>query len=326
MNKGFREKQFPGSGELNCFSLFCSAFIIILAIFFMFGPSFAEPAKEQTGEAGLWAKLESNTANVGSTVVLELSYALPRGAKLAPGPEIKGLEGLTVVSFHEEPGRIRIKLLVDKLGAWKTGELSLSCLDKEENRLELTAEPVTLTVLSNLGERPEEARLKPIQGIIPLKPLWIKYLPWIAVPLVILLLIFGLFQWSKRIRGGKTYDIPQDPPHVRAKNEIDELEVSGLFEKGYIKEFYFRLSEVIRRYLEEIRGFPALELTTQEISLRVDNEQDRKLIPLLRRIDLVKFSDVKPTQAGKEEEIRMAVSYIDETGYNTDVQEGAAVR
>lgn len=326
MNKDFREKQSPGNSALNCFSLFYSAFTIILVIFFMSGPSFAEPAKEQTGETGLWATLESNTANVGSTVVLDLSYALPRGAKLAPGPEIKGLEDLTVVNIHEEPGRIRIKLLVDKLGSWKTGELSLSCLDKEGNKLELTAEAVSLAVLSNLGEKPEEAQLKPIQDIIPLRPLWIKYLPWIAVPLGILLLIFGLFWWSKRIRGGKAYDIPRDPPHIRAKKAIDELEVSGLFEKGYIKEFYFRFSEVIRRYLEELRGFPALELTTQEIGLRVDNEQDRMLIPLLRRIDLVKFSDVKPTKERKEEEIRMAVSYIDETGYNTDVQEGEAVR
>ena len=107
--------------------------------------------------------------------------------------------------------------------------------------------------------------------------------------------------------------VGEDPPHVRAKEEMAALEAQRLFEKGYVKEYYFRFSEILRRYLEVIRGFPAAEFTTQEIALYLDREQDRKLLPLLRHADLVKFAEALPTQAQKEEEVEKALSYIRET-------------
>jgi len=310
----------------NLFSFLLRVFFAVPGILFLVIVSFAGTVKGEAGGAGLRASLDRESARLGSTVVLDLSYVLPEGSELAPGPEVKGLEGLTVIDIREEPGRIKVWLLLDRLGSWKTGDLSLAYLDRDGSKQELNTEPVSVIILSNLGEKPEEAQLKPVQGIIPLKPVWLKYLPWIAVPAGILLSAAGLFWWSRRIRGSRAYGIHQDPPHVRAKKQIDTLEAEGLFEKGYVKEFYFRLSEIIRRYLEELRGFPALEYTTQEIAVRVDNEKDRSLIPLLRRIDLVKFSDVIPSQAVKEEEIRMAVSYIQETGNIIDVQAGEIER
>ena len=103
-----------------------------------------------------------------------------------------------------------------------------------------------------------------------------------------------------------------------AKREIDELESQGLFEKGYVKEFYFRFSEIMRRYLESLRGFPAAEYTTQEIALSIHKPQDRQLLPLLQRADLVKFADLAPTPDRKGDEIKEALSYIRETGAESD--------
>jgi hypothetical protein len=69
----------------------------------------------------------------------------------------------------------------------------------------------------------------------------------------------------------------------------------------------------MRRYLESIRHFPAAEYTTEEISRQIQMEVDRKLLPLLRQADLVKFADTVPTQPRKEEDVRLALSYISET-------------
>ena len=60
----------------------------------------------------------------------------------------------------------------------------------------------------------------------------------------------------------------EDPPHVRAEKEIDNLIASGLFETGDVKAFYFIFSETIRRYMESIRRFPGS---------RNDNRRDRKM-------------------------------------------------
>lgn len=261
----------------------------------------------------LSASIDQDSARVGSIVELRLEYRLPEGARLPAETKINGIEGLTTVDRQIGPGQIRIRLLVDQLGPWKTGALSLSYLDKEGKSQVLTTDPVSFTVTSNLGDRPAEAELKPIQGIIPTRPLWLKYLPWAAGLLGILLIMSVLFWWYKRGRGEKPPVIPQIPPHIRAKKEIEELDAQRLFEKGHAKRFYFRFSEILRRYLGSLRGFPAVELTTEEIARCIDGEQDRGLLALLRQADLVKFADRVPAPARKEEEVKTALSYIQET-------------
>ena len=68
--------------------------------------------------------------------------------------------------------------------------------------------------------------------------------------------------------------------------------------------------------MESIRHFPAAEYTTEEIAHHIrDNKQDRKILPLLRQADLVKFADTVPTPYRKDEDIQTALSYIHETGF-----------
>jgi hypothetical protein len=270
-------------------------------------------SQDDTHGPSLTASLDRDSAKVGSVVALTLSYRLPEGADLVVPPDIKGLEGLTSIDQEAGPGMIKIRLLVDKLGSWKTGPLSLSYRDADGKPQVLTTDPVSLTVLSNLAESPDKAQLRPIFDIIPTKSLWVKFMPWTAGALGILLLGLGLvwFYRRRRVRSPSTFG--EVPPHVRAKKEMEELDSQRLFEEGHIKLFYYRYSEILRRYLEDIRGFPAAEFTTQEIALRLDREEDRKLLPLLRHADLVKFADDLPTQANKEEAMKTALSFIAET-------------
>ena len=177
-----------------------------------------------------------------------------------------------------------------------------------------TADPVALEVVSNLGEKPEEAQLKPIYGIIPTASSWSRYLVYAAIGLAVFVAAFARFWWFRRRRMGKGSIIFKDPPHVLAQKNLESLEAKGLFESGCVKEYYFRFSEILRQYLEALRGFPAAEYTTPEIALHINQEPDQRLLPLLRESDLVKFADVVPTRARKEEELDAALSYIRDTG------------
>jgi hypothetical protein len=142
--------------------------------------------------------------------------------------------------------------------------------------------------------------------------MWLEYIPWVAGLLGLLLVVSVLLWWVKR-RRGKNAIMAVDPPHIKAKKEIEELEGEGLFEKGQVKAYFFRFSEILRQYLESLRGFPAAEFTTEEIATHIIKEEDRGLIPLLRQADLVKFADTVPTAARKEETVNAAFSYIRET-------------
>ncbi len=267
---------------------------------------------EDTGPA-LTASIDPASVKVGDTVVVHLNFNLPEGARLPDEPEIKGIEGLTILKKSVEPGSISITLLVDRLGPWKSETIGLVYLDKEGKEEVLNADPISLAVLSNLGDKPEEAQLQPIQDIIPTKAGWVKFLPW-TLALVLILTVLGcLFLYHKKRRSRKRQSGLDDPPHIRAQKQIEQLEAQGLFEKGHIKEFYFLFSEILRRYLEYIRHFPAAEFTTEEITSHIDNEQDRKLLPLFRQVDLIKFADTVPSTARKEEDLNAAKAYINET-------------
>ena len=128
-----------------------------------------------------------------------------------------------------------------------------------------------------------------------------------------------MFLWWYK-RKTKIQDIVAEIPcHTKAQQEIEELEAQGLFEKGHAKAFYFRFSEILRRYLETLRGFPAAESTTEEIASRVDNDKDRALVPLLKHADVVKFADTVPTSNQKDEQVKEALSYIRETDAQLEI-------
>ncbi|MCF8144751.1 MAG: hypothetical protein K9N21_12610 [Deltaproteobacteria bacterium] len=265
-------------------------------------------------EPRLKTRFIPDSARVGSMVELALTYRLPEGAKLPPEPLIKGLEGLDVVGIQKNNGEIRIRLLVDRLGEFKTGPLSLAFLTPEGSTEFLHTDPVGLTVLSNLGERPDEARIKPIYGIIPTGSGFMESLGWGLAALGACAAGLGIFLWLRRRRKKRGLPRVQVPPHHLAEKEIHALASQEIFEKGHVKEFYFRFSEILRRYLESLRGFPAAEYTTQEIALSIQAPEDRKILPLLQDADLVKFADLIPTPARKRDEIEQALAYIRETG------------
>ncbi|MDB4264998.1 hypothetical protein N9893_02930, partial [bacterium] len=78
-------------------------------------------------------------------------------------------------------------------------------------------------------------------------------------------------------------------------------------------------SEILRRYLEAIRDFPAAEFTTEEIARHIRDDQDRQLIALLQQADLVKFADRVPTPARKEEDIKAALAYIRQSSAQLEI-------
>ena len=297
--------------------LFIRRFFILLSVVFMihfFLPAASVWSRDNSDKKGadLTATLDRKSAPVGGIVTLTLQFSPPKGSHIKSPPEIRGLNDLNVVDQKTGPGLIKIMLLVDKLGTWRTGPLELIFRNKDGTTKTLKADTLSLEVMSNLGDKPEQARLKPIRKIIPIGSRWPVYLPWAGGSIVALLIIFFLIRWLKN-RGKRAGIIYGDPPHVLAKKEIEDLEASGLFQKGDIKGFYFRLTGIMRRYLEAIREFPAAEFTTEEIAASIHKKEDLDLLSLLRDSDKIKFADTIPSPARKEEGVKTALSYIEKT-------------
>ncbi len=303
-----------------------SVYLAVISLVVALVPGAEVRAAEPAGT--LSAAFDKKSAPVGDVATLTLSYQLPEGGKPADPPAVGGLEHLTILGRDVGPGRIAFRVLADQLETLKTGAITLAWQDKAAKPQKLYANSVSLQVVSVLGEKPAEAQLRPPQDIVPVRPPWLRYLPWGLGVLGLLLAAAGLYWWLKRRKRHLEIAARKEPPHLWATREIERLEAQKVFEKGKVKEYYFRLSEVLRRYLEAIRGFPAAESTVEEISRYVHEEKDRQLLVLLRQADLVKFADDTPTAARKDDEVRAALAYIRATAPLPETQPagGAAMK
>jgi len=297
----------------------CVALQIALAVLAAGSAGGAEikPAKP----AGtLSATLDKKSAPFGDVATLTLSFQLPEGGTLPGQPSPGGLEGLTILGRDVAPNRIAYRVLVDQLETLKTGAITLSWLDKEKKPHKLYADSVSLQVASGLGDKPVEAQLRPLQDIVPVRPPWLRFVPWALGAFCLILAAAGVYWWLKKRRRHLELAKTREAPHLWATREIERLEAQKFFEKGRVKDFYFRLSEILRRYLEAIRGFPAAEYTVEEIARYVQEAKDRQLLVLLRQADLVKFADDAPTAARKDDELRAALAYIRATAPPPETQ------
>lgn len=88
----------------------------------------------------------------------------------------------------------------------------------------------------------------------------------LLIALATALIAYGVYRYLKRPKPVPL--IPQkplEPAHIRARAALDALASQNLPVQGRAKEFYFRLSEIIRSYLGELYSFEALESTTPEL-------------------------------------------------------------
>lgn len=291
-------------------SLFLAALAAVLLVVL--------PARSDTGETvsvpKLTASMETAGARVGDQLWLELRYELPEGSRLFEDAPIEGIETLTVVEQTRRPGTIRIRFMVDRLESFEVGPFTLTFIDGDGKEETLQADPLAVTVSSNLGKKPEEATLRPIRDIMPVESRWFLYLMAALAVIAVIGIVAALAWWSRKRRVSDGGAAMEDPPHVRAEKEIDRLLATGLFEKGEVKAFYFSFSETVRRYVEAIRHFPAAEMTTEELRRRMGaNADDQEVLHLLGQADLVKFADAIVTPDLKERDIRTARTYIRRT-------------
>ncbi len=108
------------------------------------------------------------------------------------------------------------------------------------------------------------------------------------------------------------------PPEVIAEEALFTLSASGLWQERRYKDFYLRLTDILRQYLERRYAMPATKLTTAELQrLMRHAELDRALIlsfkSVFDRADLVKFSKVEPETSWGERDVENARDLVRRT-------------
>ncbi|MCJ7758903.1 MAG: BatD family protein, partial [Gillisia sp.] len=119
------------------------------------------------------------------------------------------------------------------------------------------------------------------------------------------LVIIGLGYYFFRRKKKKQEAEKQLPPYERALFELQQLDKSQLLENRQTKEYYSKLTEAVRRYLEDEINLRAMESTTSELinyleikmeagKLKLSRETLDELKTILQRADLAKFANSRP--------------------------------
>ncbi|MCM1079979.1 MAG: BatD family protein [Bacteroidales bacterium] len=114
------------------------------------------------------------------------------------------------------------------------------------------------------------------------------------------------------------------PAHVKAITAIDELKQERMVSSDNQKEYYTRLTDTLRKYLEERFGFSAMEMTTSEIITRLSAEDPMKvaeLRELFETADLVKFAKYSTLINEKDRNLVSAIDFINSTKTEETVTE-----
>jgi len=196
-------------------------------------------------------------------------------------------------------------------------------LQDGEEQLTLLSDSVDIEVESIASSEATDIKGLKQQAVIP--PDYRLLYLGIAAILALMVIAAGLLYYFKKIRRvkGADQEIYLGPPHEVALKELEALLAKNLLGQGQIKQFYFELSEIIRRYLGRRFQIYTLERTTAEIVGQIEGlylAQDiyAIIITFLDDTDLVKFAKYIPGSRENEGVIEMARTIIDKTRIVTD--------
>ncbi len=146
-----------------------------------------------------------------------------------------------------------------------------------------------------------------------------EILPWILLVALIGILAWAIVRFIRKfIRPdtGMETVINPDPAHVIAFRELEKLKEEQLWQKGAIKTYYTRLTEILRQYLENRFRVFSLELTTDETLdslIKTGFKKDgsyKQLKTVLTGADLVKFAKHIPEPTENESQYKKSWDFI----------------
>lgn len=247
---------------------------------------------------------------------------------------IEILEGPDIDSTYNQEGRIKIieKYLITAFDSGFYEVPPVFAETKNENGIKRYFSDYAQLKVSRVNIAPADTTAQIYDIIGPYKaPLTLgEILPWILLVIVCGIIVWGLVKYLPRLKKSKTLVNPvikQDPAHIIAFRDLEKLKEEKLWQKGEIKHYYTRLTEILRQYLENRFNVFSLELTTEEtlnalISSGFKKDSSYKMLnEILSGADLVKFAKHNPDASENEIHFQNSWNFIDITKETVSIEE-----
>jgi hypothetical protein len=215
---------------------------------------------------------------------------------------------------------ITVKLQAFTLGPQRTPALTLQ-ITEPGGATELEAAGTNVEVLSSL---PPDAQTKGenLYDVRPPEELPIRtwrLLYALGIALGVGALAWAVSRWlARRKLDAVLNEPPPRPVDTRALEALDALAAQNLPGAGRYREFYFRLSEIVRAYLGELYSFEALESTTPELlnalnSRRTPGLAMSDLSAFAAASDFIRYAKTEPAVEDCKSHLELAYRIVHET-------------
>ncbi|MEO8230794.1 MAG: hypothetical protein ABI638_00815 [Ignavibacteriota bacterium] len=169
----------------------------------------------------------------------------------------------------------------------------------------------------NVDVKEEIKDIKP-----PIRPFDFTFLIYILIALTIISVFVHYFIYRKYLKRKQELVIKKKEEkllsHQIALRKLDQLEKEQLWQKGFVKDYHSKITDIVREYFEKQFGLPALERTTTEsLKLLSKHPQGIKVIDITSQFfnnaDLVKFAKFTPLESVNFEMMNQAKEIVKKT-------------
>lgn len=294
------------------------------------GKKFEIDKDYQRGPLTVHVRVDKAKATIAETILLELEASIEPGFEVKMPKVDKVLKNFGIVDWDNLGNKLdennnvlstyRYRLEPFLSGTYCLPAFTFEFYDvnsPEDNKYELTTEPIDIEVTSLLGEQRAELKIAGIESVveIPASPsFW-----WVwALCAAGIIAAAGFWVHLRRRRIKELVRIFK-PAHEIAYERLRALVRQDLIKAGKIKEFYECISDILRHYIEHRFNLRAPERTTEEFLVELSSAnilsqsvQDR-LGKFLGHCDLVKFAKYAPTTEQIQRTFDLVRDFIETT-------------
>jgi len=280
----------------------------------------------------LTVRVSPKHPRLSDTIALELTVRAEPDVEIKRPEFGKGVTEFTirdydVLSEKMEEGKIvrryRYKLEAEQAGKLLIRSQQIEYISKRTQEKEpgkrtfILSSPIELFLTTETGNKPPD--LSDVGGTTEPMAIEPKPLPAWVIALIAAVVLGGAgaalyFAKRKRVEAIAA-EIVKTPEEI-ARAELDALLAEKLAEREEFKEFYVRLTGIVRRYIERKTGINAPEQTTEEFlhdpatrrTFSLDKAQ--RLGQFLEAADMVKYAAMRPGPRELAESVDRAKEFI----------------
>jgi hypothetical protein len=160
--------------------------------------------------------------------------------------------------------------------------------------------------------------IKDVKPPVNLPDLW--WLLWLLLILIgIAACVYLFLRYRKPHQEQVKAPVPELPAWEKAYQQLEALRQENLLDKGLLKEFFTRVSDITRHYMENRFNIRAPHMSTEEflyylgISGHLSETQKTALKEFLNSCDMVKFAKYAPTIKEALNNFDLAKRLVDDT-------------